>query len=140
MIQVGWLALAIFKIVSNTIAKAANLPKTKVPSKTSANHPLYGYAFPKQHIDTKLAVGKHDIPQSTAKALLPPSASIWRQNRRGGGWHVHMKPHKRRTFSWAKYGNDSAAACKAAIKHCWTLWLADNELPTAHCPIEGLAF
>ena len=70
--------------------KAKALGKEKPPAKRSVNHPLHGWAGKKA---VPAAPANNDLPQSEARELMPPRASVWRCNEKGG-WAVHLPPHR----------------------------------------------
>ena len=103
-----------------------------VPKPNTKNHPLYKSKFPGE-----LPKATNDITQALAKTYLPPTASIWRDNARGG-WHVHVQNHKRHSECWKSHGGDSHETLKCVLRHAWGQYLSDHGLPESHCPIAGL--
>ena len=74
--------------------------------------------------------------QPELKALLPPGAVIW-QGKQTGNWQGHLPPHSRISRSWHVYGGNRDAGT-LVLKHLWLLYLADNALDVAACPVQGL--
>eukprot|EP00959_Pyramimonas_sp_CCMP1952_P127575 2668490-Pyramimonas_sp.AAC.1 len=68
---------------------------------------------------------------------MPPGCSVWRANLRGG-WHFHVRPHRRGSAAWSKFGGNSFLALKDCIKQACTLYLNDHCLPESHCPVPGV--
>ena len=77
------------------------------------------------------------MTQDWAKSFLPPGASIWRANTRGG-WHSHLPPHRRQSCSWKEHDMNSFRAYSALLRRVWELYLADNDMSAAQCPIKGV--
>ena len=108
--------------------------KTPIGAKSQKN-PLYMMKYPKE---LRLPPdAEDDLPQSEAKAYLPPRCSVWRDNMKGG-WHFHLAGHRRKSVAWARFGGNSRAAMLEAMRTAWRLFLEDNCLTTAQCPIQGI--
>ena len=99
---------------------------------THPKHPLYRCKYP-----ADLPPGIEDLPQSVAKPLLPPGASIWRNNKQGG-WHGHLPPHKRLGEPWSAHGHNSRQAMMHTMARLWKLFIFDHGLTKEDCPIKGI--
>ena len=115
-------------------AKTLGARKLKASAKAAVK------ALSKVKYDTKIISWKssaEDVPQSEAKKLLPPGASIWRANFHGA-WQVRLPPHRGHNEAWSKYDNNPRQAMLACVKFVWGQWLTDNCLTERDCPIVGL--
>ena len=124
----------IFRELASSCVEASKWPTKRVSSKNRA-HPLFNFTFPSKNLAPP--VGINDLPQSACQSLCPPTAHIWRNNT-GGGWAIHYRPYKRHSESWNKHDGDSHAAMTACLRHAWSLFLRDNALTVADCPISGI--
>mmetsp|Transcript_138977 Transcript_138977/g.245591 ORF Transcript_138977/g.245591 Transcript_138977/m.245591 type:complete len:743 (-) Transcript_138977:35-2263(-) len=99
---------------------------------TDPTHPLHGFAF------VAAAPPGLDVSQAEARILLPPPPCwIWRANTRGA-WCVRLGQHRVFSVPWARHSGDAKAACMAALRQAWRLWLNDNMLEESACPIAGI--
>eukprot|EP00973_Karenia_brevis_P063578 8835209-Karenia_brevis.AAC.1 len=81
--------------------------------KVSIAAALKGKKFP-----ASIPVATDDLSQTSAKALLPPGAYIWRANTRGA-WCVVLHPHRGFSCSWSSCGGSSHRAMLACVRHVW---------------------
>jgi hypothetical protein len=95
----------------------------------SRNSPLYKMKF-------AAVVPKNAITQKDMKDLIPPSTSVWQGRLGSGSWNAHYKPHPRISRAWSISGHYEAACF--VLKKTWALWLVDNGLSEADCPIKGV--
>ena len=81
------------------------------------------------------AVPPGAITQKEAKEMLPPGAYVWHGNY-DGCWCVQLKPYPRFSKSWALQGH--RGALMECLRYAWRLWLSDNFLQEADCPVKGI--
>lgn len=70
------------------------------------------------------------------KPLLPPGASIWRGEGKGGSWNGHYPPYRRVSARWAAVGEEQART--SVLARLWRQHLTKHALSGDHCPFEGL--
>ena len=75
------------------------------------------------------------MSQPEARALLPPSCSIWR-GLSNGTWNVRYPPFRRKSYLWSVYGENQAALM--CVKFCWERYCEQAGLPQSACPVRGL--
>ncbi len=112
-----------------TIGKKAMKAASKASGKALAKRKYQQFPVWKTSAD--------DLPQSAAKAFLPPGWSIWRANQIGA-WMVHLQPFPRHSEQWSRHGNSSYVAMRAAVKHVWLQYLHQEGLDQDQCPVPGL--
>ncbi|CAK0893624.1 unnamed protein product [Prorocentrum cordatum] len=101
---------------------------------------LAAAAAPLDDIEEVRQRARNALPEGTLeqwqlKRLLPPKCSIWNDWRRQS-WSIHLAGHARDSEPWCDFGRDGAAF--TLIARMWRLWLDDNDLEPAVCPVEGL--
>ena len=109
--------------------KALDKPAKASGSARSKKSPLYKCRYP-------AAVPVDGLTQPQMKELLPPSASVWQGTVGSGSWSVHLPPHSRIARAWTIAGHHAAAL--HLLRAVWQLWLDDNGLLPADCPIAGV--
>ncbi len=110
--------------------KTRGKPPNSVANK---KHPLFKKVFAELP-----PVAVNDLPQSTAKKLMPPGAYIWRSNT-VGVWRFNQPLFAHQgQCSWARYSGDSYKALLNCVQRTWDKYLQHHMLPRTHCPIKGL--
>lgn len=82
------------------------------------------------------AVPPGAITQQQAKALLPPGASVWKDNHTGN-WQSHFPGYRRSSRSWNRYGHRESAL--EVVRDAWRHYAIHNGWQVADCsPPQGL--
>lgn len=80
----------------------------------------------------------HHCTQAAAKKFLPPGAFLWRGATRGE-WCAHLKPYRRVTSPFWKFGDSSDEALRACLRHVWQQYATSvGQEPHVVCTVAGL--
>lgn len=90
----------------------------------------------KRKTDPSARVPDGDISQQSAKLLLPPNCSLWR-NRMQGGWCAHLTGYARMSRQWATHGGERESLL-SLLRALWDLHLEREGLGHSACTVQGL--
>ena len=76
------------------------------------------------------------VTQASAKILLPPNSSIWKDNG-NQAWAAHVLPYPRISERFELHGSDHDAL-KVLLQRCWAMRMEHDSVDVADCQIQGL--
>lgn len=84
----------------------------------------------------KLPAPTEHVPQTAAKALMPPGSALWRA-RAGNSWNARYRKWPSRSARDNAHGGEYGALV-VVLRHAWQCYLDANGLEVSSCPIADL--